>query len=316
MRVPNRGPLIAAFVLILSVGVAQVRAQVGPNRVPSLKGHRFLVSEAVADAFVNTNLLNALGGGIASDMKFPLFEIGGDTLFAPRGDVLFAVLNFEYRQQIKNWLAVHGRFKTLGRLGTNAQSLLTVGVTAATTFEFGWLINLHKSDQSVLSVDLGFARSSTTLVDIFRFVGDIVDGEEAALVQSVPSVQGIASLRYAHGFSPLVGLQAYAEMQYGEDSQSRDEGNQFYWLLGGAVSVDPKPNYGVPIAALLSYSFRTLTLGFPDAGNDSMLFELKLEYSATTDFATGPTISIQRLPGTYQSRVTLISATISSRYYF
>lgn len=308
--------MFVAVMLILPIGATQVHAQVGPNRVPTLNGHRFLVSEDVADPFVSTNLLNALGVGVASDMKLPLFEIGGDTLFAPRGDVLFATLHFEYRQRIKDWLSVHGRFKTVGRLGTNAQSLLTVGVTAATTFEFGWLINLLTTDRSALSVDLGFARSSTTLVDVFRFVEDVFKGEEASLVQTVPSVQGIASIRYAQGLSSLVGIQAHGEMQYGESSQARDEGNQFYWLLGGALSVDPKPKYGVPIAALLSYSFRTLTLGFPDADNDSMRFELKLEYSATSDFATGPTVSVERLPGTYQGRVTLISVAVSSRYYF
>jgi hypothetical protein len=307
-------PLVS---LLLVIGCAAPSiAQTGPVRVPVLSGHRFIASDIVEDPFGETFIVTQLGGGVASDLDFPLFEVGGDTIFAPRGDLLFAVLKFEYRQRIKRWLSVNGAFKTIGRLGTEAQSLLLAGVTASSQFDFEWIVTAHRSERSALAVGLGFRRASTTNVDLFRFVEDVVGGEEARLVDTVPSVQSFVNLRYARALSRLVGMKVEGGLLYGEQTQSRESGNELNWRFGLSLSVDPREKLGIPVGVLASYAITTLSIGLEDAASDTQEFELKIEYTAPSEFSIGPSLGATRLPATYQDAVWFVNVLIASRYYF
>jgi hypothetical protein len=309
-----KGLLLAA---ILSFGpLATSFAQTQPLRVPNLGGHRFIATDIVEDPFVETFIVTQLGMGVAADLEFPLFEIDGDTVFAPQGDVLFALLKFQYRQRIKRWLAVTGSFRTIGRLGTEVQSILLAGVTASTEFEFEWLVNVVRSDRSAVSLGFGFRRASTTVVDIFRFVEDVIDGEQSRLVDNIPSVQGTASVRFAHAFSSLIGAKFEAGAQYGEQTQARESGSEFNWRFGVSLSVDPREKFGIPIGVLASYALTTLSIGLEDAATDTQEFELKFEYTSPNDFSIGPTIGATRVPAVYQDAVWFTNLLIASRYYF
>jgi hypothetical protein len=284
-------------------------------RVPNLNGHRFIASETVSDPFVNTYIVNQVGLGMATDLDFPLYEFNGDTLFAPRGDLIFAALRFDYQQRIKRWLAVSMSFKTFGRLGTNAGSLLSAGITASTDLRLDWLIKLYENERSALSVDLGFRNSNTTVVDVFSFVEDIIEGEEAKLVDSIPSVHVVGGVRYAYAFSSLLGIKLFGTILYGDKTQNRDSGDELNFEFGGALSIDPRQRFGIPVGALLGYSRRTLSLGLDDNSSDSHEVEVKIEYTKPDDFSFGPSVSWASLPGLY-SRVSFVNVAFSSRYYF
>lgn len=305
-----------ASLCLLALGNSLISAQHVPMRVPSLNGHRFIASDVVNDPFMETNVTNQLGVGVASDLKFPVFEFEGDTVFAPRGDLLFAVLKFEYRQRVKPWLAVNGSYRTISRLGTDVQALLVAGLTVSSEFELGWLIKAYESDKSILSVGLGFERASTTVVDLFRFIEGISVGEYGRLVDSIPSVQGKASVRYAHGFSDLLGVKLEGGVIYGEQTQSRESGQEVNWRFGASLSLDPRTKTGIPLGLLASYALTTLSLGPDDAPSDTQQFELKLEYTTPTDFSIGPSLSTLRVPGRYQPSVWFTNILLGMRYYF
>lgn len=302
------------FVLgLLMISVVDCSAQM---KVPSLNGHRFIPSESAADPFVNTHVVSQVGIGTATDLEFPLFEFEGDTVFAPRGDLLFAVLRFDYQQRIKKWLAVRASFSTLGRLGTDAVALLSAGVTASTDLRLEWLFNLIQNDKSAFSAVVGYRNAGTTVVDVVGFVDDIIGGKDARLVDSIPSVHAIGGIRYAYGFSSTFGIKLIGTILYGDQRQVRDNKSELNYEFGVSLSIDPREKFGIPIGVLASYSLRTLSLGRDNGESDSMELELKFDYTKPNDFSFGPSITWARSPGLYQDSIQFVSVSISSRYYF
>jgi len=308
--------LFTLFAVATTDSAAQVDDGSAQVRVPSLNGHRFIPSETVRDPFVNTYMLSQLGGGIATDLVLPLIEIDGDTLFLPSGDQLFVVLQYQYQQRIKKWLAVNVGFSTLGRLGTDAGALLLAGVTAATDLRLEWLFNVMRNDRSALSFNLGFRNASTTVVDLFGFVEDVIDGVDSKLVDTIPSSQAIAGARYAYGFSSLVGVKISGTIFYGSKSKLRDPDNEVNFEFGGGVSLDPRKRFGIPVGVIVSYAFRTLSLGRDDSGSDSQEYELKFDYTKPNDFSFGPAITLKRFPGISGGSESSLNVTLTSRYYF
>ncbi len=310
--------IVALGVVLATDSSAQLVDSPVRVKIPTLNGHRFIPSETVPDPFVNTYMLSKLGVGVATDLEFPLIEIGGDTLFLPRGDQLFVVLEYRYQQRIKKWLAVKVGFSTLARLGTDAGSLLLAGITASTDLRFEWLISVIQNDRSTLSFDLGFRNAGTTVVDVFGFVEDVIDGVDSKLVDTIPSTQAIAGVRYAHGFSSLVGVKLATTMFYGSKEQLRDPANEINFEFGVGVSLDPRKRFGIPVGVLASYAFRTLSLGREDSSSDAQEFELKFDYTKPNDFSFGPSITWQKLPNVFSGSgsVSSLNLALTSRYYF
>ncbi|MFC2085963.1 hypothetical protein ACFLRO_01985 [Bacteroidota bacterium] len=298
---------------LLLLAFADCSAQM---RVPNLGGHRFIPSESNGDPFVNTHVVSQVGIGSATNLEFPLFEFNGDTLFAPRGNLLLAVLRFDYQQRIKKWLGVRASFSTVGRLGTDAGSLLAAGVTASTDLRFEWLVNVMQNDRSALSAIVGYRNATATVVDVFSFVEDVIDGEDAKLVDSIPSVQVLGGVRYAYGFSSLFGIKLSGIILYGDKRQVRVSEPEVNYEFGLSLSLDPREKLGFPIGVLASYSLRTLTIGKDEGDSDSMQLELKFDYTKPNDFSIGPAITWSRSPGLYQTSITILQVAISSRYYF
>ena len=119
--------LVVGFALL--AGGTPAQAQEGR---PVLGGHRFIWSPLTETAMPQTHVRNLTGGGKFTDIEY-LSEIdlgGGIVIPAVKGDLLFAELEFEYMHRVQPWLGVWARFGGVGRVGTNAGSLLAQGVTA------------------------------------------------------------------------------------------------------------------------------------------------------------------------------------------
>lgn len=123
------------------------RAAESPRR--SLAGHAFTPNNLVPDPFIKTFIRNSVGIGSAVDIEFPVAIIDGDTIVGFDGDLVFALLDFEYQRTLRDWLAARGQFKLQARLGTNVGSLLASGITASTGFELGWLARLFQTDHTL-----------------------------------------------------------------------------------------------------------------------------------------------------------------------
>jgi hypothetical protein len=253
---------------------------------------------------------------VTSDVDIPLGIVGGDTLFATRGGLVFANLGLEYSQTIKDWIAFHAQFNVNGRLGTGTSALLTTGLSAATGFEIGWLMRLLETDRGYMSLSFDVKNSNFTTIDISDFVEDIIDGEDAELVRNTPSLRAGVGLRYTHAFSPLVGLISFFETGYGE-SVDRESGDEWFNRFGATVDFDLAAANWLPIGLAVGYSQDSFPEGGADITDVVRAFMFRIGYTGREDLALGLNFTVATFP-TEKLDKTINSngVTFDIRYFF
>jgi hypothetical protein len=285
-------------------------------RRPRLARHAFTPNTLVPDPFIKTFIRNTVAIGSAANIEIPVAVIDGDTIIGFEGDVMLAMLGFEYQGAVRDWLAARGKVAVLGRLGTNVGALLASGITASTGFEFGWLARLFQSDRTLLSADLKLSSNNFTFINVTDFVEDIIDGRSAELVRSTPSVRGGGGLRFAWGVSPLFGLTAAAETGYGE-SVERGSENQWYFELGTTLDFDLMAVSRVPLGIVLGYEHSTFPEGGDDISDDIDHGLLRVAYTGRSDFVVALDVAVERFNSKQLNQwVNFSSIAINLRYYF
>ena len=289
------------------------------EKMPHLGAHTFVPNTHARDPFIRTFVRNTLSFGKAIDLTVPVAVIEGDTVVGLRGDLIVVALEFEYQQAIKSWLAARGRLEILGRLGTGVQSLLSQGITAATSFELGWLIKLHRSERTMLSASLDLINNSYTLINVQNFIEDIIDpipGQPASLTHNVPAVWGGGGLRFAWGISSLFGGTIDGRLGYGE-SIAREEGSDWLYDIGLAVDADLRAKTSVPIGLVLGYSIGSLSANGNNAADATHEALLRIAYNGRDDFLLSLDIAWGIVPVIgLDDTVNFISSSINLRYYF
>jgi hypothetical protein len=286
------------------------------SKRPSLAGHVFTPNNVVPGPFITTFIRNSVGIGSAVDIEIPVPIVGGDTIIGFEGDLMFALLDFEYQHAVRDWLAARGQFTVQGRLGTNVGALLASGITASTGFEVGWLARLFRSDRTLLSADLKLASNNFTFVNVTDFVEDIIDGRPAQLVRGTPSVRGGGGLRFAWGASPFFGLTAVAETGYGESVEQGSE-NQWYFELGTTLDFDLLAVSEVPLGVVLGYKHDTFPESGDDISDDIDQGLLRVAYNKTSDFIVALDFTFERFESkNLDQTINFGSIGINLRYYF
>lgn len=291
-------------------------AQVQEDRIPRLGDHRFTPNPLAGLPFIDTYVRNSVGIGKAVDLYVPLLEIDGEPVVGLQGDLMNAILEFEFQQAIKDWVAFRAQIRVLGRLGTETQSLLSQGVTANMGFEFGWMFKLHQGDKTALSGTLNVWNNSITGVDLLGFVNGVVEGTNAPLVRKVPVVRGGGGLRYAWAVSELVGLDFLGETGMGE-SADRSQEDEWFFKFAAAIDFDLRSKTDLPFGIALAYYIDTFPEGGTEIADTISNTALRLAYTGTTDFQ----ISLDFSYGWYQPKgssepVKLTSTIINLLYYF
>jgi hypothetical protein len=307
---------VVALLLIAESMDAQ-QAKPPPVKLPQLGDHTFIVNELVGDPFIKTYVRTSLGVGKVTDFEVPLAIIEGDTILGFKGDLLLAILEFEYQQAVKDWIASWGSVRLAGRLGTGVQSLLASGVTANVEFELGWLFKLYKSERAMLSGSLSINNGDVTGINVLQFVEDVIRGEEALLVQTTPSLHGGGGLRFAYGVSDLLGFYLIANLGYGE-SVDRQAASGWFVDTGGIASINIANRTSVPLG--WGIGFRTASVPVTtDLDNDVTEALVRMAYTGTDDFSISldlnygdvPVIGLDPGPGT-----ALATVRLNMRYYF
>jgi hypothetical protein len=318
MTTPNRC-LRACLVVLACVAVASpVAAQDGDRdwKVPHKNGHTFSPTTAIPDAFVRSYIRNNIGIANTYDIDIPLGIIEDDTLFASRGNLLFANIALEYQQTIRDWIAVRAKFRVLGRLGTGTSALLATGVSATTGFELGWLMRLLETDKSYLSLDLNVKRNDFTTINISDFVNDIIDGEDAELTRKTPSMRSGVGLRFTHAFSPLVGLIAAAQTGYGE-SVDRVSDDEWFFQFGGTVDFDLAAANWLPIGLAAGYYQDSFPEGGADITDVVRSFVFRVGYTGREDVSLGLDVSYSVFPtDQLDTDIKSVGVDFDLRYYF
>lgn len=320
MRTSRR--LFSALLLVIAVVAASstpVLAQDSGDRewkAPHKNGHTFSPIGSVPDAFVRSYIRNNIGMSQTVDVDIPLGIIDGDTLFASRGALLFTNLGIAYQQTIKDWIAFRAKFNVNGRLGTGTSALLSTGVSATTGFELGWLMRLLETDRGYMSLSFDVRNSSFTTINIADFVDDIIDGEDAELVKTTPSMRAGVGLRYTHAFSPLVGLISYFETGYGE-SVDRVSDDEWFTEFGATVDFDLAGVGWVPIGLAVGYQQDSFPEGGADITDVVRGFLFRIGYTGREDLALGLNFVYSTFPSDQlEEKIKSTGVNLDLRYYF
>ena len=313
----GRMGLVAVLGLFVLTSIPSAGRAEEELKIPHLGGHQFTTNTLTGDPFVKTYIRNSLGIGQSVDLFIPVIKVGDPPVqYGLKGDLLKAILEFEYQQAVKDWVAFRVQVRVLGRLGTGAQSLLATGVTANTGFEFGWLFKLAEGEKTALSGTLNLWNNSVTVVDFLGFVDGVINPPSQPLVKTVPTTRGGGGLRYAWAASDLVGFIFKGETGMGE-SVDRSDGDEWFFNLAAAADFDLKTKTDVPLGLALGYKFDT----FPEGGEeivDAMQdLVFRISYTGTTDFLLSLDFTYGWLHLKNEIEASKFTSTlINLRYYF
>jgi hypothetical protein len=284
---------------------------------PSLAGHTFVSTDIVPDAFVRGYLRTSVGYAQAAHIDYPPLIVHGDTLKALDGNLVYALLGFEYQHALRDWMAVRVGFNMRSRLGTQVASLVSEGVTVTSGLDFGWLARLRQTQRTSLCGSLAVANQTVTIIDPRQFAEDVGDGvPNARLVDDVPTVRTAGSLRYAWAISRPFGLTLLAEGSYGESPRRRGLDSWEYGL-GGSVDFDAGAAWNVPVGVALAYRRTSLPLMTTADDSDASETVLRLAYNGKSDFLVS--LDILGVLGRENSKAESVWAggvAVAMRYYF
>ena len=275
---------LAPLMVAIATLSAEAPACAEEPKRPTLAGHTFVSTDLIPDAFVHSYVRNSLGYAQAAHFDYPPVVVNGDTLLALDGNLVYALLGFEYQHALRDWIAVRVAFNLRSRLGTQVSSLVSEGVTLTSGFEFGWLARLRETPTTSLCGALAVTNQSVTLIDMRQFAEDIANGvPDAKLVDAVPTVRTAGSLRYAWAINRPFGLTLQGEGSYGE-SQRRRESDSWEYGLGASLDFDAREVWSVPVGAALAYRFSSLPLITSTDNGDASETVLRIAYNGKPDF--------------------------------
>lgn len=286
----------------------------------SLNGHRFITNSFIKSPFISTYLQTRLGAGKTSLLELPVLVINGEPLYTLKGDLAFTYLGFEYQQAVKDWIAFSGKFDVIGRLGTDAQALLSDGVNLRVGFEFGWLVKLYKEKEMMLSGTAKISNNTFTIVDIYGFAQGIIDSgtitPQNSLIKSTPATVASVGLSYAFTFNKMFGLTAASSIGYGEsvDRYSEDE---WYLNYGLSADADLNPDHSVPIGFALSYAGQTRGKNTASLLGNPQNILFQINYTGKSDLDLGLVFNYQWYnKASTDQTITFTNIFLDIKYYF
>lgn len=310
MKIP--AILIISF-LACSLGLAQTE-QI--NNVPNLNGHYFVPNMNIPSPFIKSHFGMNLGIAGSTDFENIILEIEGEKIIGLKGSLIFADLNFDYQQKIKDWIAFYAQVGLTARIGTELQSMLTQGVNTVSAFKMGWLVKLAQHDKYTLSANIQVNNYSANFINIGEFVKDIIrDTTVTSISKNVPILNGGLGLRFAYGINELFGFQAHASAVYGE-SFERGVSDLIY-NAGGTFDMNLATKTKVP----LGFSVFFIASSLPDIvqvkGKSSTNTGLKISYTGGPHINIGLEISSIKVPiPNVEEKVNSTAVFITSKYYF
>ena len=290
-----------------------------PLKVPHLGGHKFMPNNIVRHPFIQTSVRNTLGIGKAYDIEIPIISFRGEPLVALRGDLIFAILDFEYQHRVKDWLGVWARFQVLGRVGNGTEALLSQGISAISGFDLGWLFKLRQTEKTQLSGSLSLSNNQTTIVNLLDFINGIIDDDLSTnnqLVKKVPSLRGNMGLRFAWAINELYGTYLLTKLSYGQSAIERNE-SKFFYKIGGVFDVNLSARTIFPFGIALGVSHSSLPRSGDPTRSEVQSIFLHIGYNTPHDFIIGVQTSMEFLPVESTGQTLKASVTtINMRYYF
>ena len=296
-RVAARLLGVVLLVLGIAAGVEPVKAREGGihGAMPAKNGHVFVPTAFIPDAFVDTELSISLGYSNSIATEIPLFTSGGQQIGTVEGDLLFMNGSVEFNCALRDWIGFFARFKALARSGGNTASIFASGLSAGSGFGMGWEFRLRESDRSMLSASVALDRTTVTLIDVAAFIDD----PSRRLARDFTPLVGTAQVRYAYGFSDLIGLSAFGGVGLGENP-AKSYDNTWFWQLGGVASVNLAKRHGVPLGFALGARTSSYPLTYDKADGNTWAGLATVAYMGRSDFSIAVDTIYEYVPVEYE----------------
>ena len=320
-------PLFAALLLVVCTPPAHSQVSSADTLPPAatepagiLGGHEFVLSSYVKDPFVRTYLRTGLGFGMTPELVVPLVTIGDTSLVGLQGSLLYAVLDVEYQQMIRDWLAVRGRLQVVGRMANETPALISQGVTLYSGFDLGWLFRMHRSERFSLSGSLSVRNSAMTDVYLQRYIEGIIENGEITpgnkLVQTTPTLRGGVGIHGAYAISDLVGLTFVGDLEYGE-SVDRNSPEEWAHSLAAAVDFNLFRGNGTPLGFVIGIRTRSNSVGQLSEEGTSQTYFGRIGYTGSQEFSFGIDLGYDVMPMRgLEDKKGYLSALVDTRLYF
>lgn len=305
--------LLLSLIFITFFSIAQ---QEEINNLPRLNNHYFIPNSNTNSPFIKSSFGMNLGIASSKDFENVILEIGDTALIGYKGSLIFADLNFDYQQKIKDWISLYMNIGVTARIGTELQSILSQGVNTVSAFKIGWLFKLLENEKNYLSGSIQINSYSANFISISGFVKDIINqNPNASISKNIPILDANVGLRYAHGFSEKFGMVAFGEFGYGE-SYKRGE-DSFIYTIGGLFDMNLATTTKVPLGFALFFNLYDRPDIVQVESNFATNGGLKISYSGAPHFNFGAEISRLRVPiPNVEKKVVSTSAFITCIYYF
>jgi len=260
------------------------------RRLPMLNGHHFIPSSTINETpFITTFFRNTTGVGNALSHKIPIYNEGGEIITTLNANITYMILELNYQQAVNDWLAFWVGASGVGRVGTNAESILSQGISALGAIELGGRARIWQNDKMILSAAASWRKNKLIGVDIIGFANSIIDTgiiDTDNLYNTIPSSRWKGGLRYAFAPNDLWGLLAFVDFGSG-DSLSGEDKNDTVFQLGGLVSLDLNARTKIPIGFVLGYRHTSYPESTGDLIERAGLTTFRIAYTGRREFSLG-----------------------------
>jgi hypothetical protein len=291
------------------------------KRLPILNSFRFIPSDIVKDPFMNTYIKLNVGSGIALDLKSYVKNLQGEVFDTLSGDISYLSGDLEFQYAVNDWLAFNIAFGGSGRLGSNAYTILTSGISYQTTFTLGGKIRIWQNDKMFLSGTVDYSSSEVAVYSLYDFVKEVyenggeIDTAANSLLQKETLPKAFVNVNYAYAPADWFGLLGVAGFGFIKTFDTVERGN---YRIGVAAAIDflNVESIHFPIGILLSARYNK----FSETGSSAenlVLFGFRIGYTGHKDFDIG-------IENTYENlyykksdeKVKAILTSFKMRYYF
>jgi len=291
------------------------------KRLPILNKFRFIPSDIVKDPFINTFIKLNLGVGSAIDLKTYVKNLEGEIRDTLSGDISYISGDLEFQYAVNDWLAFYIDYGGAGRLGSNAYTILSSGISYSTTFTLGGKIRIWENDNMFLSGSADYSSSEVAVYSIYDFVKEVyenggeIDTAANSMLEKETLPKAFINVNYAYAPADWFGLLGVAGFGFIKSFDNVERGN---FRLGVAAAIDflNVESINFPIGILLSARYNK----YPESGtvaNNVVLLGFRIGYTGHKDFDIGIESTYQNLDyKKSDEKVIAIVTSFKMRYYF
>jgi hypothetical protein len=228
-------------------------------------------------------------------------------------------LDISNQQAFNDWLAVWLSESGVGRVGINAESVLSKGITGVGALEVGGLVRILNKDKFILSGAFGLRHNKLIGVDIIGFAKSIIDTgiiDESKLLLRVPSWRFKGGLRFAYAVNDLLGFIVVTDWGRGDNLEGKDQSDTVF-DIDGLISLDLNTRTKLPIGFLLGYRHTSYPESSGDIIEDVGVLTFRIAYTGNREFSLGLEFAYASAPlKEFDKSLNYGASYINVQYYF